>query len=111
MNPSCSQGRHLAGPGLPWQTALGRIVVIAWTVALFLFGRDLSLGVPLIIDDFAYTNSASARLAWVAGSALPVAMATGGDWGTDQVITLTCDFAVRSVRCYWDRTISLNLSS
>ena len=73
MKLSCSQGRSLTGLGLFWQTALVRIV-IAWTVAFFLFGRCHSLGAPLIIDDFAYTNSASAQQAWIAGSALPVAM-------------------------------------
>ena len=71
-----------------------------WTVALSLFGRGHSLGAPLIIDDFAYTNSAAARQAWVGVSAPAVNMAASGDWGTDQVMTLTCDFATRDVRCY-----------
>ena len=66
---------------------------------------------PLLIDDFAYTNSASARLAWVNSSAPVVTMATGGDWGTDQVMVLTCDFGTRSSRCIWDRTVTLNLAS
>jgi uncharacterized lipoprotein YddW (UPF0748 family) len=82
-----------------------------WTVALFLFGRGHSFGAPLIIDDFAYTNSAAARQAWVGVSAPAVNMAASGDWGTDQVMTLTCDFATRDVRCYWDRTVSLNLAA
>ena len=40
-----------------------------------------------------------------------VTMATSGEWGTDQVMTLTCDFATRNARCYWDRTVSLNLAA
>jgi hypothetical protein len=91
------------------QTAVRRRV-IAWTAGLFLLSQLPSSGAPLIIDGFAYTNSAAARLAWVAVSAPPVSMATSGDWGTDQVMTLTCDFAVRSERCFWDRTVSLNLA-
>ena len=86
----------------------GRIA-IAWAAAVFLVHS--SRAASLVIDDFAYTNSASARQAWIPGSGLPVAMATGGDWGTDQVMTVTCDFAVRSDRCYWDRTVSLNLAT
>jgi uncharacterized lipoprotein YddW (UPF0748 family) len=85
-------------------------MVMAWTVVFFLFGRCQGLGAPLVIDDFAYTNTAAARQSWIAGSAPPVAMATSGEWGADQVMTLTCDFAVRNGRCYWDRTVGLNLS-
>ena len=85
-------------------------MVMAWAVALYLFGRWQCLGAPLIIDDFAYTNTVAARQAWVAVSAPPVAMATSGEWGTDQVMTLPCDFAVRNDRCYWDRTVGLNLA-
>jgi uncharacterized lipoprotein YddW (UPF0748 family) len=86
-------------------------MVMAWTVALFLLSQLHSQGSPLVIDDFAYTNTAAARQAWVVGSAPAVNMATSGDWGTDQVMTLTCDFATRDVRCYWDRTVSLNLAA
>jgi uncharacterized lipoprotein YddW (UPF0748 family) len=84
---------------------------MAWALAFYFFGRSQSLCAPLIIDDFAYTNTAAARQAWVTGSAPPVAMATSGDWGTDQVMTLPCDFAVRNDRCLWDRTVSLNLAA
>lgn len=66
---------------------------------------------PLIIDDFDYTNSAAARLSWVASAGPAVTMATGGDWGADQVMVLTCDFATRSARCFWDRTAALNLGA
>jgi uncharacterized lipoprotein YddW (UPF0748 family) len=80
-------------------------------VPLFLFGRCQGLGAPLLIDGFAYTNSAAARQAWIAVSAPPVAMATSGEWGSNQVMTLTCDFATRDTRCCWDRTIGLNLAA
>jgi hypothetical protein len=92
------------------QTALVR-TVIAWTVALFLLSQLRSPGAPLLIDGFSYTNSTAARQSWVAVSAPPVSMATSGAWGTEQVMTLTCDFAVRTERCYWDRTVSLNLAA
>jgi uncharacterized lipoprotein YddW (UPF0748 family) len=67
-------------------------------------------GAPLIIDDFAYTNSAAARKVWIQTGGLSVAMSSAGDWGADQVMMLTCDFASRSTRCTWDRTAALNLS-
>jgi uncharacterized lipoprotein YddW (UPF0748 family) len=86
-------------------------MVMGWALAFYFFGRCHSFGASLIIDDFAYTNSASARLAWVAVSAPPVDMAASGEWGTDQVMTLTCDFAVRNDRCIWDRTAGLNLAA
>lgn len=69
------------------------------------------LGGALVIDDFAYTNTAAARQAWVATSAPPVGMATAGEWGAEPAMNLTCDFAVRDVRCYWDRTVSLKLET
>lgn len=40
-----------------------------------------------------------------------MAMATGGEWGADQVMLLMCDFATRNTRCTWDRTVALNLGS
>jgi hypothetical protein len=52
---------------------------MAWTVVFFLLGRAQCLGAPLIIEDFTYTNTASARQAWIAVSAPPVAMATSGE--------------------------------
>ncbi len=36
-------------------------MIMEWTVTLFLFGRVEGFGAPLIIDDFAYTNTAAAR--------------------------------------------------
>ncbi len=72
---------------------------------------ESGLAASLIIDDFAYTNTSSARLAWTGASGPAVTMATGGEWGADQTMVLTCDFATRSTRCYWDRTAALNLST
>ena len=92
------------------QTASLR-TVIAGLAGLFLLSQLRGLGAPLLIDGFAYTNSAAARQSWVAVSAPPVSMATSGEWGTEQVMTLTCDFAVRTERCIWDRTVSLNLAA
>jgi len=84
---------------------------LAGMAGLFLSSQLPCIGAPLLIDGFSYSNSAAARQAWVAVSGPPVSMATSGDWGTDQVMTLTCDFAVRNDRCYWDRTVSLNLAA
>src|ERR1019366_235710 len=109
MNPSILQDRTLAGPTYSRQTA-SLCTFFAAITGLFVLSQLPGLGAPLIIDGFSYTNSAAARLAWVAVSGPPVSMATSGDWGTDRVMTLTCDFAVRSERCFWDRTVSLNLA-
>jgi uncharacterized lipoprotein YddW (UPF0748 family) len=98
------------GFGMLRRTVLAT-VAIAWTVTVFHFAAFHGLSAPLILDDFAYTNTAVARQAWVAQSAPPVAMSTTGDWGTETVMTLPCDFAVRNVRCYWDRAVSLNLAA
>ena len=110
MNPSVHQDHMLAGAACVKQTAWLRTVV-AWTVLLFLLGPSRSLGATLLIDDFSYTNSAAARQAWVAVSAPAVDMVASGEWGSDQVMTLTCDFATRDGRCYWDRSVSLNLTA
>jgi uncharacterized lipoprotein YddW (UPF0748 family) len=109
MSPSTSEAPTPVNAVFSKPTALLR-TVIAWTWALVLLGQLSIQGAPLLIDGFSYTNSAVARQAWVAVSAPVVNMATSGDWGTDQVMTLTCDFATRGVRCIWDRTASLNLA-
>ena len=70
-----------------------------------------SIAAPLIIDDFVYPNSAVARQAWVNTGGPAVTMATTGEWGSEQVMVLTCDFATRNTRCTWDRNVSLNLSA
>ncbi len=85
-------------------------------VALFLAVGGLMFAaraatVPLIIDDFSYANTTAARSAWFNTGGPAVGMATGGDWGADQAMVLTCDFATRATRCTWDRTVALNLSA
>jgi uncharacterized lipoprotein YddW (UPF0748 family) len=66
---------------------------------------------PLIIDDFEYATTTAARQAWSGTSGPAVTMETNGAWGSERVMQLTCDFATRSTRCYWDRTVSLNLAN
>lgn len=80
------------------------------TVALLLF-HSRSTAAPLIIDDFAYASSTVARQAWINTGAPAVTMVTGGEWGTDQVMLLTCDFGTRPSRCTWDRNVTLNLAA
>jgi len=89
-----------------------------WLVRLTLTlraGLILSLlpasAASLIIDDFTYTNTAAARLNWSGVGGPSVTMSIGGGWGTDQVMIAACDFATRSTRCFWDRTVALNLAS
>ncbi len=80
-------------------------------VAGLLLSESRSMAAPLIIDDFAYPDTAAARQAWVAMSAPPVAMASADEWGDQPVMNLPCDFEVRNVRCYWDRSVTLDLGS
>ena len=79
--------------------------------AILLLMPMLSSAQPLVVDEFAYPTTSAARLAWGGTGGPPVTMATAGEWGTEQVMVLTCDFATRNTRCYWDRTVSLNLSA
>ncbi len=76
-----------------------------------LLGLSSIFATPLVIDAFEYTNSTAARTAWANVSGPAVSMSVGGEWGADQAMKLTCDFATRASRCYWDRTVALNLSS
>ncbi len=86
--------------------------VLAWLPIAFLLGPCCVQAAPLVIDGFAYTNSAAARRAWFsAGSAPAVTMEASGIWGNDSVMILTCDFATRESRCYWDRSAALKLAS
>lgn len=66
---------------------------------------------PLILDDFAYATTNAARSAWSATGGPLVAVASAGEWGTEQVMVLPCDFATRNTRCTWDRTVALNIGS
>jgi uncharacterized lipoprotein YddW (UPF0748 family) len=80
-------------------------------IAAFLCAPSSRCAAPLVLDDFAYTNSAAARLAWKSTGGPAVTMADGGNWGTNRAMLLTCDFATRDVRCYWDRAVAMNLGS
>ena len=85
--------------------------LILLLAAGLLLASARSFAGPLMIDDFAYANSSAARLAWIGTGGPSVAMAAAGEWGAEPVMLLTCDFATRSSRCYWDRTAVLNLGS
>ena len=66
---------------------------------------------PLVMDAFAYSDDAAAQSAWVPGASSPqVQMADAGAWGDERVMQLPCDFSVQSSRCYWDRSVPLDLS-
>ncbi len=110
MKSVCPQGFLSAGSGCLQRAAFASLVIPS-AALFFLLGPLASPGAPLVIDDFAYTNTTAARWTWVAVSAPAVDMATSGDWGADQVMTLPCDFATRNTRCYWDRTVSLDLAA
>ena len=99
---------HTVSARLGWGQVSHLILLLAAVLAL---SPVRSLAGALIIDDFVYTNSAAARLAWVNTGGPAVAMATSGAWGTDQVMVTTCDFATRASRCTWDRTVALNLAA
>jgi len=93
------------------QRAVVAVRGILWMAVCFLLGPLAGQGSPLVMDDFAYASTTAARTAWVAVSAPSVNMASSGAWGPDRVMNLTCDFATRETRCYWDRAVSLNLAA
>jgi len=98
-------------PRSTWHRALRfSLFVVLLTTGLLLAPTTSRAG-PLLIDDFIYTNSSAARLAWGGTGGPSVSMATNGDWGNEQVMVLTCDFATRPTRCYWDRNMTLNLAA
>lgn len=80
--------------------------MVAWTLL-----TTAVSAAPKIIDDFAYVTSAAARAIWSNTGAPPVAMSGSGEWGSEPVMLLTCDFATRNSRCTWDRTAPLDLSA
>jgi uncharacterized lipoprotein YddW (UPF0748 family) len=93
-------------------TGFRRIPLVAsLLMAWALLSPARSAAEPLMIDDFAYANSTRARTAWVNTEGPAVRMATSGEWGTDQVMMVMCDFATRNSRCIWDRTVAMNLAS
>ncbi len=98
----------LAAAGFGWRQVAHLFLLL---LAGLLLTSARSLAGSLIIDDFNYATTNAARVAWSATAGPSVAMATGGEWGADQVMLLTCDFATRNTRCTWDRTVALNLGS
>ena len=70
MKLSCPQDPLPAGVRF-LQRAASAGLAIPWAAAFLLLGPLASQGSPLVIDDFAYTNTTAARQAWVAVSAPP----------------------------------------
>ncbi len=60
MKLFCPQGLLSAGRK-SLQPAAFAGLAIAWVAVLLLLGPPASQGSPLVIDDFAYTNTAAAR--------------------------------------------------
>ncbi len=110
MKPSCSKSFPRGRPGCFRRHASRRIPTL-WVAGLLVSTLVPGFGAPLVIDDFAYPSTTTARWAWSAISAPPVSMATSGDWGDETVMLLPCDFATREGRCYWDRSVALNLAA
>jgi len=70
------------------------------------------LGAQLVMDAFDYPDDPSARAAWTPRAGSPeVETADSGPWGNERVMRLPCDFSVLDGRCYWDRSVSLDLST
>ena len=89
----------------------GPVGLMVFLVALLCSVPSLSAE-PLIIDSFDYPDDSTAQAAWIerAGSP-PVEMADSGDWGSERVMKLPCDFGVQPTRCYWDGSVPLDLSA
>ncbi len=103
--------KHSLAIGQRWRCLAARhSLAFCWVMVLWWLSGIAGFSAPYVIDDFAYTNSAEARLLWPTVNGPPVVMATSGEWGPDQVMNLPCDFAVRETRCYWDRSVSVNLA-
>lgn len=86
-----------------WRSAAGLCAV---------FACALSSGAQsLVIDRFDYSNNAAAQTAWVACAGSPaVEMVDSGGWGAERAMKLTCNFSNQPSRCYWDRSVALDLS-
>jgi len=87
-------------------------------IALVVLGVTILMGTrqtradELEIDPFDYATPEQAQAAWVAqAGSPPVQVAEGGPWGEERLTVFPCDFSVpQRVRCYWDRTTTLDLS-
>ncbi|MFZ1945946.1 MAG: family 10 glycosylhydrolase [bacterium] len=93
------------------------VAMLAWLGILVAFATILPGAAPadadeLEIDPFDYASPEQAQAAWVAqAGSPPVQVAEGGPWGQERLTVFPCDFSVPGrVRCYWDRTIGLDLS-
>lgn len=76
--------------------------------ACLLFALFVKTAFAFVIDTFQDPT------AWVPKAGSPAAqMAAGGPWGPDTLMQLPCDFSAiaNGQRCYWDRTVALDLSN
>jgi uncharacterized lipoprotein YddW (UPF0748 family) len=65
----------------------------------------------LTIDAFDYPTTSAARASWIPSSTSPqVGIAEQGEWGSEPVMLLPCPFTNPVTRCYWDRSVSLDLT-
>ncbi len=96
-------------PSIPSLSVSCRFLTL---VAALLLGLAPASGQALLIDGFDYATSTTAAQAWVSGNgAPPVTMADSGEWGSEHVMLLPCDFATRPSRCYWTRSVALQLAT
>ena len=97
----------------PTAVAILAVLGVLAPVATILLGAACASADNLEIDPFDYASPQQAQAAWVArGGSPPVQVAEGGPWGQERLTVFPCDFSVPGrVRCYWDRTVSLDLSS
>lgn len=70
-----------------------------------------SQAATLVLDGFDYPTTPAAQAAWSGSSGPAVNMLDQGAWGVERVMVANCDFATRESRCYWDRSVALNLST
>lgn len=88
----------VAGRGIVW------IAIVCW-----MFAGSLVMGDDYVIDSFQYATPAAAQTAWPAFLAgQPVMPVTEGGVSC---LSLPNAFTTSTVRGYWDRTMSLDLSS
>lgn len=85
---------------------LCRILILFW---VFLGTRA---SFALEIDNFDYASAPAIRDAWRRGGDSPQAgVAQAGAWGSERLGEFRCDFSKAArERCYWDRSISFDLS-
>ena len=90
---------------------LTRASLLGLVLLAFALGVQPVQADTLIIDDFEYASDAAAQAAWLnRGGSPKVTMADSGEWGTERVMKLPCDFSTLADRRYWDRLGSFDLS-